>query len=230
MDVPSLSTQLDHFHPARNKMATVAGSSSGLERPPAVTTAEHKLRPVGNTCPRRSGVTIVPLIAMLADSAGLPSHDDAVRVQLSAKRDRRQTLSARSREWLFAGFTCVTGSETKEEDRGEAYYWVRRTLVREGLVVNKHRGNHNFGIQDLTRILLAFWTYDDLVFIHDRYRMQVVHVPHARLLCNRVGVWINAFFADGLRYWRVDADGGWRLVYQLDQRWVKNNRDIENGT
>ncbi|KIX92583.1 uncharacterized protein Z520_11759 [Fonsecaea multimorphosa CBS 102226] len=168
--------------------------------------------------------------SMLADSAGLPSHDDAVRVQLSAKRDRRQTLSARSREWLFAGFTCVTGSETKEEDRGEAYYWVRRTLVREGLVVNKHRGNHNFGIQDLTRILLAFWTYDDLVFIHDRYRMQVVHVPHARLLCNRVGVWINAFFADGLRYWRVDADGGWRLVYQLDQRWVKNNRDIENGT
>ena len=39
----------------------------------------------------------------------------------------------------------------------------------EGLVVNKHRPKHNFTVRDLTRGLLALWTYDDLVFIHERF-------------------------------------------------------------
>jgi len=68
-------------------------------------------------------------------------------------------------EWFFAGFTRVTGTDTVEEERSEVYNWVRRTLTLEGIVVNKHRPKHNFTVRDLTRVLLALWTQDDLIFI-----------------------------------------------------------------
>ncbi|KIW99637.1 uncharacterized protein Z518_11050 [Rhinocladiella mackenziei CBS 650.93] len=140
-------------------------------------------------------------------------------------------------EWFFAGFTRVTGTETNAEDRSEVYYWVRRTLVREGIVVNKHRPKHNFTIRDLTRVLLALWTYDDLIYIHERYRVQTTFLIHAFCF---TGARIGAFFTDGLRYKDVELilqrDPGkkngrdWRLVYIVHQRWVKNNRDPENIT
>jgi hypothetical protein len=77
--------------------------------------------------------------------------------------------------------------------------------VLEGLVVNKHRRKHNFTVRDLTRVLLALWTYDDLIFIHERYRVQTTFLIY-------VYCWtearISAFFTDGLRY-RVQL----RLIY-----------------
>ncbi|MCJ1474750.1 hypothetical protein MMC13_003410 [Lambiella insularis] len=121
-------------------------------------------------------------------------------------------------EWFFAGFTRVTGTETEEEDRSEVYN-IRRTLTREGIVVNKHRPKHNFTSKDLTRVLLALWTRDDLIFIPERYR---------------TGARLGAFFTNGLRYNDIELvlqrvrGEEWRLIYRIDQRWVKNNRDPDN--
>lgn len=74
---------------------------------------------------------------------------------------------------------------------------MRRTLTLEGVVANKHRPKHNFTVRDLTRVLLALWTYDDLIFIHERYRVQVTFLIHVYCW---TGARINAFFTDGLRY------------------------------
>jgi hypothetical protein len=77
---------------------------------------------------------------------------------------------------------------------------VRRTLTREGIVVNKHRPKHNYTIKDLTRVLLALWTRDDLIFIPERYRVQTTFIIHVYCW---TGALLSAFFTDGLRY-KVD--------------------------
>jgi Protein of unknown function (DUF3435) len=108
---------------------------------------------------------------------------------------------------------------------------VRKVLTVEGLVVNVHQPKHNFTNTDLTRILLALWTQDDLIFIPERYRVQFTFI--FRVYC-WTGARLSAFFTGGLRYKDVDivlqrvAAGGWRLIYNIKQRWVKNNRDPEN--
>ncbi|KAJ4507488.1 hypothetical protein HRR83_004066 [Exophiala dermatitidis] len=132
--------------------------------------------------------------------------------------------------WFFAGFTRVTGTDTDKEERSEVYN-VRQTLTREGIVVNKHRPKHNFTDRDLNRVLLTLWTRDDLIFIPERYRVQVTFIIHVYCL---TGARIGAFFTDGLRYKDVTlvlqrvSGRSWRLIYKVDQRWVKNNRDPEN--
>lgn len=63
---------------------------------------------------------------------------------------------------------------------------------------------------------------DDLIFIHERYRIQFTFII-------RVYCWTGA-----LRYRDIDLvlqrvpGGGWRAIYNISQRWVKNNRDPEN--
>ena len=103
-------------------------------------------------------------------------------------------------------------------------------------------------MRDLTRVLLTLWTRDDLMFIPERYRVQTTFIVHVYCW---TGARIGAFFTDGLRYkvqfrhspvtsllsdylqdivlvlQRVDGRH-WRLIYKIDQRWVKNNRDPEN--
>ena len=101
----------------------------------------------------------------------------------------------------------------------------------EGLVVNNRRPKHNFAARDLTRIPLTLWMQDDLIFIPERYRIQFTFII-------RVYCWTNArlgaFFTDGLRYRDIDLvlqrvpEGGWRPIYNVKQRWVKNNRDPES--
>jgi hypothetical protein len=73
--------------------------------------------------------------------------------------------------------------------------WVRRSLTREGIVVNKHCPKHNFRARDLTRVLLTLWTRDDLIFIPERYRVQTTFNVYCW-----TGARIGAFFTDGLRY------------------------------
>lgn len=108
---------------------------------------------------------------------------------------------------------------------------MRKVLTREGLVVNKHRPKHNFQTRDLTRLLLTLWTKDDLSFTPERYRIQFTFI--IRVYC-WTGARLSAFFTNGLRYRDVDlvlqrtSTGRWRLIYKIDQRWVKNNRDPEN--
>ncbi|OAG42721.1 AdoMet-dependent rRNA methyltransferase SPB1 [Fonsecaea monophora] len=123
------------------------------------------------------------------------------------KEEKRPTADSINiaAEWFFAGFTRVTGTDTDKDERSEVYNWVRQTLTREGIVVNKHRPKHNFTDRDLNRVLLTLWTRDDLIFIPERYRVQDV-----TLVLQRV------------------SGRSWRLIYKVDQRWVKNNRDPEN--
>ena len=117
----------------------------------------------------------------------------------------------------------------------------------EGVVVNIKRPKHNFTALDLTRLLVTLYTHDDLIFIPERYRLQYTLI--IRMYC-WTGARLSAFFTGGLRWdvscWngfatstylrrkdidlvlqRVDS-GGWRLIYQVKQRWVKNNRDPTN--
>ena len=77
------------------------------------------------------------------------------------------------------------------------FQWVRRSLTREGIVINKHRPKHNFTTRDLTRVLLTLWTRDDLIFIPERYRVQITFIVHVYCW---TGARIGAFFTDGLRY------------------------------
>jgi hypothetical protein len=53
---------------------------------------------------------------------------------------------------------------------------------------------------DLTRVLLALWTRDDLIFIPERYRVQTTFIIHVYCW---TGARLSAFFTHGLRY-KVD--------------------------
>jgi hypothetical protein len=73
---------------------------------------------------------------------------------------------------------------------------VRKVLTLEGLVVNKRQPKHNFAARDLTRILVALWTQDDLLFIPEHYRIRFMFI--IRVYC-WTGARLSAFFTDGLR-------------------------------
>jgi Protein of unknown function (DUF3435) len=94
--------------------------------------------------------------------------------------------------------------------------------------VNKRLPKHNFTSRDLDRILLALWTQDHLIFIHERYQIQFTFIIRAYCW---TGARLRAFFTGGLRYRDIDVmlqrvpGGGWRAIYNISQRWVKNNRD-----
>lgn len=74
---------------------------------------------------------------------------------------------------------------------------MRQTLTLEGIVVNRHRPKNNFTVKDLTRVLLALWARDDLIFIPERYRVQITFIIHVYCW---TGARLSAFFTDGLRY------------------------------
>ena len=90
---------------------------------------------------------------------------------------------------------------------------------------------NNFGPNDLTRILIALWTKDDLIFIPERYRIQFTFIINVYCW---TGARLGAFFTGGLHYEDIELvlqrvlGGGWRSIYNISQRWVKNNRDSEN--
>jgi len=131
-------------------------------------------------------------------------------------------------EWFFAGFHRITGTTIDEEDRSEVYKWVRKTLTVEGVVANIKRPKHNFSVTDLTRLLVTLWTKDNIIYDPERYRLQFTFI--FRVYC-WTGARLGAFFTEGLRYGDVDLilqrvpDRPWRLIYQVKQRLVKNNRD-----
>jgi hypothetical protein len=52
-------------------------------------------------------------------------------------------------------------------------------------------------LRDLTRVLLTLWTRDDLIFIHERSRIQFTLI--FRMNC-WTGARLSAFFTGGLRY------------------------------
>ncbi|KAH0543790.1 hypothetical protein FGG08_001972 [Glutinoglossum americanum] len=150
---------------------------------------------------------------------GAPAPDietvkDFIRFYIATSQgrlDRRSTVDSVNTyaEWFFAGFSRVTGTPTDKEERSEVFNWVRRTLTKEGVIVNKRRPKYLFGKEDLTEVLLTLWTKDDLIFIHERSRIQFTFIFHVYCW---TGARLGAFFTGGLHY----------------KRWVKNNRDPEN--
>ncbi|KAL9118138.1 MAG: hypothetical protein Q9187_005320, partial [Circinaria calcarea] len=75
-------------------------------------------------------------------------------------------------------------------------------------------------------------------FVHPRNKAQI---PFAIAVFCWTGARMGASFPDkdnkargGLRYRDVEvvllqnSGGGWKIIYRIDQRWVKNNRDLEN--
>ena len=92
-------------------------------------------------------------------------------------------------------------------------------------MVNKHRPKHNFAAHDLTRLLRALWIQDDPIFIPERYRVQFTFII---LVFCWTGARIGSFFTGGLRWRYISlvlqraARGGWKLIYNIKQRWVKN--------
>ena len=109
---------------------------------------------------------------------------------------------------------------------------MRRTLVEEKIVVNKHIPKYNFERHDLFQALKTLWTKDDLRVIPERYRVQFTFI--LRVFC-WTGARIGSFFDDHALKWRDVTlvlqrvpTGPWRLIFKIDQRWVKGNRDPEN--
>jgi hypothetical protein len=78
---------------------------------------------------------------------------------------------------------------------------VRKVLTIKGLVVNKRLPKHNFTKRDLNRISLTVWSRDDLIFIHERYRIQFTFIIRVYYW---TGARLSAFFINGLRYRDID--------------------------
>lgn len=97
-----------------------------------------------------------------------------------------------------------------------------KVLTNEALVVNKYWLKHNSTVADLTLIVVAAWTKDDLIFTLERYRIQYTCI--IPVFC-WIGVRLGAFFANSLRCRDIDLilrrtkNGGWKFGSKLDQRW-----------
>ncbi|KAH6614601.1 hypothetical protein B0J18DRAFT_439744 [Chaetomium sp. MPI-SDFR-AT-0129] len=97
----------------------------------------------------------------------------------------------------------------------------------QGTVSAAERPKYNFGVADLDRVLLTLWTRRDLIFIHERERVQFHFLLES--FCWSGGR-IGAFFeGGGLKYKdinlvlrRTNKEGQWDLMWKLDQRYVKN--------
>ncbi|KAI9764073.1 MAG: hypothetical protein M1840_008877 [Geoglossum simile] len=167
-----------------------------------------------------------------APCLGLVTTKDFLRFHIALSqgriRDKTTVDSVNTfAEWFFAGFTRVTGT------------WVRTTLTEEHLIVNVKKPKHLFGRDDLIRFHITFWTMDEENFTHPRNKLQIPFIIH--VFC-WTGARIGAFFPGcdnrneaGLRYKDIEVvllrtDDSWKVIYQIDQRWVKNNSDPENIT
>ena len=75
--------------------------------------------------------------------------------------------------------------------------WVRRTLTPEGIVVKKHLPKSNFLERDFAHVRLTLWTQGDLIYIHERYRVQTSFIINVYCW---TGARLDAFFKGGLRY------------------------------
>ncbi|KAL6716976.1 hypothetical protein ACLMJK_004889 [Lecanora helva] len=149
---------------------------------------------------------------------------------LLEKRVTVDTLLACA-EWFFAGFARVTENQFSEDDRTSTYKWIKAVLPAEGLLVNKRRPKHLFTEDDMVNFNTTFWTVDDSTFVHPRNRAQI---PFLISVYCWTGARIGAFFsAAGLRYRDLEMvllgdSSRWKVIYRIDQRWIKNNKDPEN--
>ncbi|KAK5080233.1 hypothetical protein LTR05_008746 [Lithohypha guttulata] len=166
---------------------------------------------------RKKYDTTVPDLATVKDFLRFYIATSQPRLAAQTTTDSMGTVA----EWFFAGFARITGTVVPAGLRSEVYAWQRRVLTAQGLLVNVRRPKHNFTVTDLSRIVVAAWTNDDLVFTPERYRIQFTFI--IRVFC-WTGARIGAFLTGGLRYEDIEL----KIIYKIDQRWVKNNRDPKN--
>lgn len=96
-----------------------------------------------------------------------------------------------------------------------------------------HRPKYNFKPPDLKQLLNLLWNKPDLYYIHERDRIQF----HLKLIWfTSTGGRIGGLLKKGIPYKdihlvlrRTDA-GKPYFIYQLDQRYYKNNPDPKNKT
>lgn len=130
---------------------------------------------------------------------------------------------------FFSGFKVATGTVVDDDDIEEIHYWIRQTMIAEGLIVYARKEKYLFTLFDLTNTLGVFW--GTLVTTSYRYRIQFQFIFP---VYNWTGARLGAFFNGSLLYKHVSLavqrvpSGGWKLIYKLDQVWVKGNRDPEN--
>ncbi|KAL2037204.1 hypothetical protein N7G274_010067 [Stereocaulon virgatum] len=179
--------------------------------------------------PRRLEEGSSPLdIATIKDFLQFKASISDGRIDEELERSTADSLNTFA-EWFFAGFARVTGNPIPEEDRQEVY---------DGSVVNKKKAKYLFGEKEFTRFTTTFWTVDDKVFTHPRNKVQI---PFILSVFFWTAARIGAFFPGkkngskkGLQYRDIELvllripSGGWKAIYRIDQRWVKNNRDPEN--
>ena len=87
-------------------------------------------------------------------------------------------------------------------------------------VLNYKKPKYIFQEGELSRLLLTLWTKNDLIFVHERARVQFTLI--LRIYC-WTGAWIGAFFTDGLRYRDIQlvlirTETGPAFIYRIDQR------------
>ena len=140
-------------------------------------------------------------------------------------------------EFFFAGFERLTGTMIEAELKSHVYRLTKTALVDQNVVVNKHREKFLFTKAEWQRFNHSVWTIDDDNFKHERMRVQLLLLISIYVT---TGARIGAFFANrsnpkhpGLLYKDISvvlkrADNGYKMIYKIDQRWVKNNRDPEN--
>ncbi|MCJ1325512.1 hypothetical protein MMC10_002175 [Thelotrema lepadinum] len=141
-------------------------------------------------------------------------------------------------EWFLAGFEARTGNVFSPEFRHKIYELSRTSLVEQGDLIPIKKEKFNFTKREFTLLMRAFWTMDDDdVLMHPRNKVQI---PFLIWLYCWTGARIGAFFPKekegkkGLRYRDLrlvmhrSEDGTPKLLYKIDQRYVKNNKNPEH--
>ena len=128
-------------------------------------------------------------------------HIVASRPRLDADRPTVDSINVVA-EWFFAGLSRVTGTKTDEGERSEVYN-VSSRAVAPSCSPGRNTDHLPLGAPDFdsrgdrrqqtladtqfsrvrpysrpTRVLLALWTRDDLLFIPERYRVQATFIIH----------------------------------------------------
>ncbi|GKT83761.1 hypothetical protein Ct61P_01611 [Colletotrichum tofieldiae] len=149
-------------------------------------------------------------------------------------------------EIFYRAFTCETQTETNEAQRSEVYHWLRHVLTAHRVIEDKKKPKHNLDVVALDRILHVIWSGLDVG--HERMRIQLHFIL---MVYATTGARAGALFAGKVTYRvrgpetthaaqkligqdielvqkRKTEGDGYFFFFRFDQRFVKNNRNVEN--
>ncbi|KAH7175723.1 hypothetical protein EDB81DRAFT_17988 [Dactylonectria macrodidyma] len=153
---------------------------------------------------------------------------------LLCKHPTVDTLKNRMKQ-LNGGLHRYTKQRLEGTTVSEINHFLKRLMPYEDGSETRdvHRPKYNFKPPDLKRLLNSLWNKPDLHYIHERDRIQF----HLKLIWfASTGGRIGGLLKKGIPYKdihlvlrRTDA-GEPYFIYQLDQRYYKNNPDPKNKT